>query len=306
MAAPASHGAASRQPLTHNGRRVANVYVRLDANGNPRYEFQAKRNGKTTRLTLEAKNPTDAVREANRLRVVSDERGFADGTLRLETLMQRFVAEARSGEYAPARGPLSASTLALYEQRLATHVLPALGHSTRARDVTTAHLRRLIDRQRLAGLSGSTIRGTVGGERDVPLRRTPRVAPDEPCPLARRRPPLRRTADGADLPQPREPRRAARRTRGRAPSGRGDVRVRRSADLRDARADVGRHRLRQRRDSRLPAARARRSRAHRTQDGLLGGRRPDARSPLRRASCPPRAAGEVRLRPRGAPTGWCS
>jgi integrase len=67
----------------------------------------------------------------------------------------------RNGEYVSPKGKLAASTLSLYEQRLHSHVLPALGHSTRVRDVRVEHLRKLIDRLRLAGLSGSTIRGTV-------------------------------------------------------------------------------------------------------------------------------------------------
>jgi integrase len=161
MTHPSSHGASSRRPLVHNGRTVPNVYVRLDAQGRPRFEFQSKRNGKTTRVTLDASTPTDAVRETDRLRAVSVEQGIGDGTLRLLTLAERFLAESRSGDYAPPRGRLAASTLSLYQQRIESHVLPALGHSARTRDIRVEHLRWLIDRLRLAGFSGSTIRGTI-------------------------------------------------------------------------------------------------------------------------------------------------
>jgi integrase len=161
MAVSSSHGALSRRPLTYNGRRVPNVYVRQDAHGRSRFEFQRKQSGRTTRVTLKAQTPTDAVAEANRLRVVSEESGIGSGSLRLQTLAERFIEEARSGSYVAPKGALSRSTLDLYEQRITSHVLPALGHSTRVRDVTPAHLRRLIDRLRLAGLSGSTIRGTI-------------------------------------------------------------------------------------------------------------------------------------------------
>jgi integrase len=137
------------------------VYVRADAQGRARYEYQAKRNGKTTRLTLDASTPTDAIQEANRLRVVSAEAGLADGSLRLAALVERFFAEARSGEYQPPRGKLATSTVDLYEQRLRLHVLPALGHSTRVRAVDGARLRLMIDKLRFSGLSGSTIRSTV-------------------------------------------------------------------------------------------------------------------------------------------------
>jgi integrase len=140
---------------------VPNVWVRHDAQGRPRYEFQQKRSGRSTRVTLAATTQTDAVREADRLRVVSAETGLSGGTLRLSTLVERFLAESRSGEYSSPKGRLAASTLSLYSQRLNSHVIPTLGHSTRARDVKVEHLRKLIDRLRLAGLSGSTIRGTV-------------------------------------------------------------------------------------------------------------------------------------------------
>jgi len=161
MPSASSHGATSRRPLTHNGRRVESVYVRELADGTRRYEFQTKRNGKTTRRTLSARTATDAVSEANRLRVVSEEVGLGDGSLRLSTLANRFLTDARSGQYEPPRGKLASSTLDLYAQRIVSHVLPALGHSARVRDVRVEHLRLLIDRMRLNGLSGSTIRGTV-------------------------------------------------------------------------------------------------------------------------------------------------
>jgi integrase len=160
MATPSSHGASSRRPLVHNGRNVPNVYVRHDAQGRPRFEFQSKRNGRTSRVTLKATTPTDAVREADRLRVVAVEQSLGNGTIRLGALTEQFLTESRAGEYVPRRGRLASSTLDFYEQRL-NSALDGLGHSTRVRDVKVEHLRKLIDRMRLSGLSGSTIRGTI-------------------------------------------------------------------------------------------------------------------------------------------------
>jgi integrase len=160
MSATSSHGSASRRPLIHSGRAVPNVCVRTTASGEIRFEFVAKRNGRISRKTLNARTATDAVNEANRLRVVAVEKGIADGTLRLGPSCDRFLSEVRSGDYAPPRG-LAASTLDLYEQRLRSHVLPAFGEGSRLRDIQAAHLRALIDRMRQQGLSGSTIRGTV-------------------------------------------------------------------------------------------------------------------------------------------------
>jgi integrase len=160
MSATSSHGPGSRRPLVYNGKTVPNVSTRTTASGETKFEFVSKRNGRISRKTLAAKTATDAVNEANRLRVIVVEKGIADGTLRLGSLLNRFLAEVRSGEYAPPRG-LADSTLELYEQRLHSHILAALGESTRVRDVQAAHLRAVIDRMRAKGLSGSTIRGTI-------------------------------------------------------------------------------------------------------------------------------------------------
>jgi integrase len=154
-------GARSRRPLIHQGRRVPNVYERQLADGSRRFEFVVGIEGKQHRTTLTAATPTDAVREADRLRTVTADKGVNDGTVRLAIVADRFLDESRSGAYVAARGALAESTLDLYSQRLRSHVLPALGASTRLRDVRVDHLRKLIDCMRLDGLSGSTVRGTI-------------------------------------------------------------------------------------------------------------------------------------------------
>jgi integrase len=158
-------GARSRRQLVHQGRAVPNVYARQLADGTQKFEFVLGIDGKQHRQTLKATTATDAVREADRLRVIVAESGVQDGSIRLSVLAERFLDESRTGQYETARGPLAASTLGLYEQRLNSHVLPALGHSTRLREVRAEHLRKLIDRLRLDGLSGSTIRGTIAAIR---------------------------------------------------------------------------------------------------------------------------------------------
>jgi integrase len=159
------NGARSRHQLQHQGRLVPNVYVRHLADGSERFEYVVGVDGRQVRQTLRATTATDAVREADRLRVISAESGVQDGTVRLSVLADRFLEESRTGQYVTAKGPLAESTLGLYEQRLHSHVLPALGYSTRLRDVRVEHLRKLIDRLRLDGLSGSTIRGTIAAVR---------------------------------------------------------------------------------------------------------------------------------------------
>jgi integrase len=166
-AASSSTGARSRRQLQHQGRTVPNVYVRHLADGTEKFEFVVGIDGRQHRQVLKATTATDAVREADRLRVIAAESGVQDGTVRLSVLVERFLDESRSGQYETARGPLASTTLDLYAQRLRSHVLPALGHSTRLRDVKVEHLRKLIDRLRISGFSGSTIRGTIAAVRAV-------------------------------------------------------------------------------------------------------------------------------------------
>ena len=56
---------------------------------------------------------------------------------------------------------IASSTRELYLTRLDAHALRILGRSTRASDVTAAHLRTMIDRLRNEGASGSSVRGVV-------------------------------------------------------------------------------------------------------------------------------------------------
>lgn len=154
-------GATSRRQLVHNGRAISNLFERTLADGTRRFEFQVKKRGQVSRVTLGATTPTDAIREADRLRVVSADKGIEDGTLRLDSLVARFLDESESGLYVPARGPLAQGTHDLYRQRLNGHTVRLLGGSTRVRDIDTARLRAMIDALRVEELSGSTIRGVV-------------------------------------------------------------------------------------------------------------------------------------------------
>jgi integrase len=193
MAAEVSHGSSSRRPVLFNGRAVPNLVARTTANGDTRYEFLAKRGGRRTRITLDATTTKQAMIEAEKLRPVARDGKIGRGTVRLSDLCEQFVAESRSGEYTATR-PLAATTLAHYEQQIRSHVLPGLGEGRRVRDISAAELRRLIDRQRMAGLSGSTTRSTFDalkavmrfGVRRGVLERSPCLDLDGDLPSARR------------------------------------------------------------------------------------------------------------------------
>lgn len=161
MTAPSSHGSASRQPLIHNGRPVPNVIVRRTASGRIAFEYLARVNGKKRRQTLKATTPTDAIREADRLRPLSHDGRIGDRSVRVEALYRDLLIGMKDGSFTYAGKPYAPRSIDLLEQRAESHVLPALGRSTRVADITAAHLRMLSARLTAQGLSGSTVRGCL-------------------------------------------------------------------------------------------------------------------------------------------------
>lgn len=158
MPAASSHGAATRRPVVYNGQRVPNLYSRQLAHGATRYEFVSKRGGKVRKVTLAATSAKQAVREIEPLKPLSSEGKIGVGSVRLAEVIDRFFAEAESGEYAP-RGRFAPSTLELYRQRLDQHVVPLLGNR-RLRDIRRSDCQAAADRLSLS-LAGSTVRGCI-------------------------------------------------------------------------------------------------------------------------------------------------
>ena len=232
----------SRPQRPHDRRTSTSA---LDAQGRSRFEFQAKRNGKTTRITLKAQTPTDAVHEAEppsrRLR-----RGRPRGRLAPARGAGREVpGRVPLGRVRPGReGALAASTLDALRAaaRHATSSPPSAtrpGHGTCA----SSHLRSLIDRMRLDGLSGSHDPGHGRGAlaRCSASASIATVLADEPRPRPRRRPPLGGARDGADRTSSRgDLDRLLDELERRVPARRGDLRVRRDCGSRRRSASPGR------------------------------------------------------------------
>ena len=110
------------------------------------------------RRTLEAETATDPIREARAAatRIEDGARLVARSNVTLHELRDAFE------EWATSRSStLADTTRDLYLLRLDRHVLPALGFSTRAQDVTPAHLRAMVDKLTAAGQSGSSVRGAL-------------------------------------------------------------------------------------------------------------------------------------------------
>jgi integrase len=147
-----------RRPVVYRGERVAGLYVRRDSSGAERFELRRKVGGKAVRRTLEALTVTDAIQEARRVSVK------VENTAALVGSTSTTLGELRDGFAdwtASKASTIAPSTRALYLTRLDAHALRILGRSTRASDVTAAHLRTMIDRLKNDGASGSSVRGVV-------------------------------------------------------------------------------------------------------------------------------------------------
>jgi integrase len=97
-----------------------------------------------------------AERERLRVGIRRGEVVIGDRGLTVKTLIASFLERERG-----PIGKLAPRTLELREAQLRNHVLPLLGPNTKVADVQVQHVRRLIDKLRSQGKSGSTVRGSV-------------------------------------------------------------------------------------------------------------------------------------------------
>jgi integrase len=159
-----SYGAQSRQPVYTGKRRVPGLYERKLASGGIAFEAKLRLGGQLRRHRLEASTKTDAIAELRRLQVDFERGEFGRSSalaLTVSELARDWLLhlEARTAHRDP-RHRRSGRTVALYRQRLDSHILPALG----TRDLsalTVADVRRLIDRLAAKKLAPSTITSTV-------------------------------------------------------------------------------------------------------------------------------------------------
>jgi integrase len=152
---------AVRHPLIHNGRRIPGVFWRTTSSGAKRFEYVWKVAGQKRRQTLSASSPTDAIREADRLRPLVQDGRVGDRSARLEPTYRRMLEAMRDGSFTHGGAPYAARTIELLEQRASSHVLDALGRSTRVVDIRASHLRSMASRLSADDLSGSTVRGCL-------------------------------------------------------------------------------------------------------------------------------------------------
>lgn len=162
--AAAVYGATSRRPVYSGSRRVPGLYERTLAGGQTVYDVALRLGGAVRRHRLEASTKTDAINDLRALQV-DYERGerhrSAAAALTLGELAADWLVHLRSrvGDRGPRRR-YSARTVELYEQRLRTHIIPALG-SLPAAEITVADVRRLVDRLCARALAPATVTGVT-------------------------------------------------------------------------------------------------------------------------------------------------
>ena len=123
----------------------------------PRFRFvkDDPRTGRQVKKILAAVTREQARTEAGKLRddLSRGKLSTGDRSLTVEQLAASFLEKERG-----PLGRLSPRTVDLYAQRLASHVVPALGPRTKVADVQVQDIRRMIDRV-AAKHSGSTAHG---------------------------------------------------------------------------------------------------------------------------------------------------
>jgi integrase len=146
----------TREPVFHRGRRVPNLYKRTLKDGSEVYEYRGKLRRTCKTIQLEARNPSDAVAEVERLR--SDVR---DGKRKVEPSSRMIVREAGALwlEDLKHRPRPTERTQAGYDADLRNHIYPALGDE-RLSEVDDRAIRnwsRGLDPSLMAGSHGQIV-----------------------------------------------------------------------------------------------------------------------------------------------------
>jgi hypothetical protein len=161
VTAESSHGAATRTPVVHGGRRIRGLHQRTLQDGSVAYEARLRIDGKDRRVVLEAQTTFDAVREYEGLRVDRDRGEVCENPLinpTLEEVADEWLAhmQARVG-IADDNRRYAQSTVDACRGTMRTDVVPFFG-SKRIRDLTASDLRRLIGHLEAKGLAPLTIK----------------------------------------------------------------------------------------------------------------------------------------------------
>jgi integrase len=153
------HGAETRTPVEHGGRRVPGLHQRTLKDGRVRFEARLRIDGKDSRIVLEATTKTDAVREYEGLRTDRNRGDVHENRLINPTVAElgsEFIEHLRARiDSRDERFRVAPRTVRTYEGVVAIRLVPALGRK-RIADVNIVDLRRLVDGFRAKGLAPAT------------------------------------------------------------------------------------------------------------------------------------------------------
>ena len=145
--ASSSHGASTRQPVVHGGRRIPSLWQRALKDGATAYEASLRIDGKKKRVVLTARTVTEAIRELEALRVDRD-RGVAQENPLINPtvaeLFEEFLAHMQSRvAIRDEKHRYAQSTVDMYRDVARQYLVPFMGHK-RVASLTAPDLRRLI------------------------------------------------------------------------------------------------------------------------------------------------------------------
>jgi integrase len=163
MTPKVSHGAATREPVYRGRTRVRGLWQRRLTDDTVVFEARLRLDGRDRKIRLEATTKTDAIREAESLRVDRDrgERRHRSLAPTLDELAGEWLEhlEARVG-IRDERRSYSQRTVDLYRQRLRDHILERLGRVP-VDELTADDVRQLVDRLTRQGLAPGTVTSCV-------------------------------------------------------------------------------------------------------------------------------------------------
>jgi integrase len=163
MTTAVSPRATARTPVVSRTRRVPGLFQRSLADGSVVYDARLRLDGRVTRIKLDARTKTDAIREIQALRVdqARGEHRHRSLVPPLTEIADEWIAhlQTRVG-IRDERRRYSQRTVDLYRQRLRDHVLVELG-PLRVEEISVDDVRKLVDRLSRKGLAPGTVTSCV-------------------------------------------------------------------------------------------------------------------------------------------------
>ena len=163
MTTESSHGARTREPVYLGQRRIPNLWQRTLANGDTAFEFVGRVDGRVTFRRLSATTKSEAVTEARGLTTDRDR-----GELRIRPTAPTMPSFATSFSTISVHSSATRTTAAAARKRASTSTsaISTCGScpsSARRRvdEITTADLRRWLDKLRRTNLAPNTQRGVL-------------------------------------------------------------------------------------------------------------------------------------------------